>query len=122
MKPLFFIGSAREDLKEFPEEVQDIVGYALHLAQMGEKHLHAKPLKGFGGAGVLEIIEQHHSDAFRVVYTVQLRHAIYVLHAFRKKSTRGIATPPQEIERVRVRLRHAEEHHTATFESEREGR
>ena len=120
MKPLFFVGSARDDLKRFPDDVQDVAGYALYLAQIGEKHPHAKPLKGFGGAGILEIVEQHDGDAFRTVYTVRLQHAIYVLHAFQKKSTRGIATPIREIERVRDRLRQAEEHHVATFGTDRQ--
>lgn len=122
MKPLFFVGSARENLKAFPEEVKDATGYALYLAQMGEKHPHAKPLKGFGGAGVLEVIENHDGDTYRTVYTVRLQHAIYVLHAFQKKSRRGIATPLREIERVRSRLRQADEHHAVTFAQETKNR
>jgi phage-related protein len=118
VKPLFFVGSARADLRGFPEEVKDAAGYALYLAQLGGKHPHAKPLKDFGGAGVLEVVENHAGDTYRIVYTVRFEHAIYVLHAFQKKSTRGIATPAREIERVRARLRQAEQHHAATFAEE----
>ena len=116
MKPLFFVGSSREDLRDFPEEVKDATGFALYLAQLGDRHPHAKPLHGFGGAGVLEIIENHDGDAYRTVYTVKLLYAVYVLHAFQKKSRRGIATPRQEIRLVIDRLRRAEAHHAATFE------
>ncbi len=115
MKPLFFVGSAREDLKQFPDDVQDVTGYALYLAQVGEKHPAAKPLKGFGGAGVLEVVAHHEGNAFRTIYTVRFAEAIYVLHAFQKKSARGVATPRREMSQVRARLRLAEEHHTRRF-------
>ncbi len=98
--------------------MKDATGYALYLAQWGDKHRHARPLKGFGGAGVLEVIEDHDGDTYRTVYTVRYERAVYVLHAFQKKSKRGIATPAREIERVRARLRQAEEHHTAMFTRE----
>jgi phage-related protein len=87
------------------------MGYALYLAQLGDKHLDAKPLKGFAGAGVLEIVADHDGDAFRAVYTVRFAGAVYALHAFQKKSTRGIATPKREIERIRQRLRQAQAHY-----------
>jgi len=114
-KPLFFVASAREDLKGFPEDVQDATGYALYLAQLGGKHPHAKVLRGFGGAGVLEVIENHAGDTFQTVYTVQLEHAIYVLHAFQKKSRRHVETARQDIDLVRARLRLAEDHHARHF-------
>ncbi|HEV8634379.1 MAG TPA: type II toxin-antitoxin system RelE/ParE family toxin [Chloroflexota bacterium] len=117
-KPRFFVGSAREDLSAFPEDVKDVTGYALYLAQLGDKHPHAKPLHGFGGAGVLEVVANHGGDTYRTVYTVRLPSAVYVLHAFQKKSTRGVATPRREVELVRDRLRRAEAHHTATFGQE----
>ena len=93
-----------------PEEVQDVFGYALHLAQAGGKHPDAKPLKGkgFSGAGVLEIVEHFHRDTYRSVYTVRYSDAVYVLHCFQKKSTQGISTPKQDIELVRSRLRELE--------------
>jgi phage-related protein len=117
VKPLFFVASARDDLRAFPEAVKDATGFALYLAQIGDRHPHARPLQGFGGAGVLEIVENHDGDTFRTVYTVKLQHAVYVLHAFQKKSRRGIETPRQEIRLVMDRLRRAEAHHAATFEA-----
>lgn len=105
------MGHALEDVKAFPDEVKRVIGFALHVAQSGGKHPDAKPLKGFGGAGVLEVVEDFDGDAYRAVYTVKFVGAVYVLHAFQKKSRRGIATPPAEMERVRQRLRLAEEDH-----------
>lgn len=94
-----------------PEPVQDALGYALYLAQEGEKHESAKPLKGFGGAGVLEVIERHDGDTFRAVYTVRFANAIYVLHCFQKKSKSGIKTPKQDMDVIQIRLKAAQEHH-----------
>jgi phage-related protein len=110
-KPLLWIASTRDDLREFPSEVRQIIGYGLYLAQTGDKHLDAKPLKGFGGAGTLEIVADHDGDTYRAVYTVRFADAVYALHAFQKKSKRGIATPKREIERIRGRLRQAQEHY-----------
>jgi phage-related protein len=109
-KPLFWMSSTQEDLRAFLQEVRQVMGYALYLAQLGDKHLDAKPLKGFAGAGVLEIVADHDGDAFQAVYTVRFADAVYALHAFQKKSTRGIATPKREIERIRQRLRQAQAH------------
>lgn len=109
MKPIGWIGSAKDDLLSFPDDAIREIGHALFLAQKGAKHAKAKPLKGFGGAGVLEIVEAYEGDAFRAVYTVRFAEVIYVLHAFQKKSKRGIATPAQEIDKVKTRLRLAEE-------------
>jgi phage-related protein len=110
-KPLFWVGSSKEDLSEFPEDVKDVMGFALHLAQTGLKHPDANPLKGFKGAGVLEVVEDHDGDTYRAVYTVRLAGAVYVLHAFQKKSKKGIATPKADIDLVKARLRRAEEDH-----------
>ena len=115
MKDLFFVGRSREDLKEFPEEVQDVTGYALYVAQLGQKHRNAKPLKGFGGAGVLEVVEYSDGNAHRTVYTVRYTRAVYVLHAFQKKSTHGISTPAQELDLVRSRLRLAADDYRTRF-------
>lgn len=109
MKALGWVGSAKKDLLAFPADVVRQVGYALYLAQQGEKAQSAKPLKGFGGASVLEVVEDHEGDTYRAVYTVRFAEVIYVLHAFEKKSRQGIATPPHEIEKVRSRLKRAEE-------------
>jgi len=115
VKPLFFIGSSHEDLSGFPEAIKDVTGYALYLAQRGDKHPGAKPLHGFGGAGVLEVVADHDGDTYRTVYTVRLARTVYVLHAFQKKSTRGVTTPRHEIELGRERLRRAEAHYAAAF-------
>jgi phage-related protein len=88
--------------------VQDHMGYALHLAQAGGKHDDAKPLKGFGGAGVLEIVSDHSGDTYRAVYTVKFATAVYVLHAFQKKSKTGSKTPATDMELIRRRLKVAE--------------
>src|SRR5437660_9076815 len=95
-KPVFWIGSSRKDLKALPEEVQGVFGFALWQAQNGDRHEDAKILKGFGGAGVLEVVEDHKGGTFRVVYAVKFPDAVYVLHAFQKKSKKGIATPKGE--------------------------
>ncbi|HGT2361104.1 TPA: type II toxin-antitoxin system RelE/ParE family toxin [Yersinia enterocolitica] len=110
MKPLYWVGSSKKDLQYLPEDVQDIFGYGLHLAQMGSKHSQAKPLKGFGGAGVLEVVEDYIGDTYRAVYTVKFGHAVYVLHAFQKKSSSGIATPKPDVDKIRERLKAAESH------------
>ena len=91
-----------------PEEVQDVFGYALYLAQIGQKHEDAKPLKGFGSAGVLEVVEDWRGDTYRAVYTVRFAAAVYVLHVFQKKARKGIETPKHEIDLIRKRLKAAE--------------
>ncbi|MFO8038217.1 MAG: type II toxin-antitoxin system RelE/ParE family toxin [Sodalinema sp.] len=114
-KPLEWIASSLDDLKDFPEDVKQAVGYALYLAQCGEKHSKVKPLKGFRGASVLEVIENFDGDTYRAVYTVKFEEVVYVLHVFQKKSKRGIATPKQEIERIETRLKRAEKHHNRYY-------
>lgn len=103
------MGSSRNHVREFPEAVQDHMGYALYVAQRGGKHRDAKTLSGFGGAGVLEVIRDFRGDAFRVVYTVQFAGMVHVLHAFQKKSKTGHQTPRRDIELIRRRLREAEQ-------------
>ncbi|WP_321860405.1 type II toxin-antitoxin system RelE/ParE family toxin [Burkholderia cenocepacia] len=110
IKPLYWLGSARKDLMAMPETVQDTFGYALYLAQTGRKHDQAKPLKGFGSAGVLEIVESEDNSTYRAVYTVKLGNSVYVLHCFQKKSSNGIATPRPDSDLVRERLKAAEAH------------
>ena len=114
LKPVEWVGSSREDLKKFPAIVQDRVGFALYQAQVGLKHRTAKPLKGLG-ANVLEVISRQDGDTYRTVYTVRFKAAIYVLHAFQKKAKRGIATPKQEIDLVKHRLKAAEQHYMETY-------
>ena len=109
MKPVHWWGSSRDDLKDCPQDVRDAIGYALYLAQLGGKHPHAKPLKGFGGAGVLEVVENDDGDTYRAVYTVKFADAVYVLHVFQKKSKRGITTPKAEMELIKQRLKEIEQ-------------
>ena len=111
IKNIVWMGSSRRDLKAFPAEVKDVMGYALYQAQVGRKALSAKPLAGFGGARVLEIVEDFDGDTYRAVYTVKFTNAVYVLHAFQKKSKKGIATPKTDVDLIKRRLRLAEEDH-----------
>ncbi len=106
-----WVGSSKQDLKAFPDDVRDEMGHALWLAQTGGKHEGAKPLRGFGGAGVLEVVEDHDGDTYRTVYTLTLPGAVYVLHAFQKKSKRGDETPKPDMDLIRQRLKRAQEIH-----------
>jgi phage-related protein len=115
LKPLHWIASSLGDLRGLPEEVQDGFGYALHRAQEGTKHSSAKPLRGFGGAGVLEIVENHDGNTFRSVYTVKFAAAVYVLHVFQKKSRKGIATPPADLNLIDLRLKAAADHYARNY-------
>ena len=112
-KEVYWVAGAREDLRSFPEAARQVIGYALYVAQNGERHPDAKPLKGFGGAGVLEIVEDRDGDSYRAVYTVRFKDALYVLHAFQKKSKKGIATPKPEMELIKERLKAAAAHYEA---------
>jgi len=109
MKPLEWIGRSLEDLRAFPTDVQHEIGQALTVAQYGGKHPAAKPLRGFGGAQVLEVVEDYHGDTYRAVYTVRFVEVLYVLHCFQKKSTRGIKTTQRDVEMIKARLRLAQE-------------
>jgi len=109
-KPLHWVGSSKRDFLAFPGPVQSDMGYALGLAQLGGKHPHAKPWKG-EGPGVFEVVESHDGDAYRAIYTVRFEGAVYVLHAFQKKSPSGIRTATNDVELVRERLRRAREDH-----------
>ena len=118
-RPLFWLGSSKEDLLAFPGRVRDAVGAALSVAQFGGKHPSAKPWKG-AGPGILEIVEDHRGDTFRAVYTVRFTPAVYVLHAFQKKSPHGTATSRRDIELVARRLRVAREDYEAKHGKENE--
>ena len=109
LKPVSRIASSKDDLSALPDEVRGDVGQALYVAQRGAKHVDAKVLKGFGGAGVLEVVARHDGDTFRAVYTVRFATAIYVLHVFQKKSKSGTATPKKDMDLVKSRLKLAEE-------------
>jgi len=108
VRPVIWVGTSKPDVKSFPAAVRKGIGYALWFAQSGGKHPHTKPLRGFGGAGVLEIVEDFASDTYRAVYTVRFAEFVYVLHCFQKKSKRGTQTPKPDVARIRSRLRAAE--------------
>jgi len=108
LKPVVWIGSSRKDLREFSDMVQDHMGYALYVAQQGGKHRDTKPLTGFGGAGVVEIINDYRGDTFRAVYTLRYQGVVYVLRCFQKKSKTGGETPRRDMELIKQRLREAE--------------
>lgn len=116
-KPVLWMGSSRADLRAFPELVRRAIGHALYAAQQGETDPAAKPLKGFKGSSVMEIVDRYDTDTYRAVYTTRFLDVIYVLHAFQKKSKRGVATPQKDIELVRQRLTAAQRHY-----QERKGR
>ena len=106
-KPLKWVGSAKRDLDAMPEEVKDVFGHAIDVAQAGGKHLDAKVLTGFGSAGVLEVVEDFRGDTFRAVYTVRFAGWIYVLHCFQKKSRSGSKTPKEDLNLINLRLKAA---------------
>jgi len=110
-KPLVWIGSSRKDFRDFPDEVKSEIGYGLFLAQNGGRHRKAKTFKGAGDAGIVELLDDHRGDTFRTIYTVRFASAVYVLHAFQKKSKKGVATPASDIQLIEQRLHEAERLH-----------
>ncbi len=118
-KPVRWVGSSKDDLREFPQEVRRRVGGALWDAQRGVKAPFAKPLRGFGGAAVLEITDDYDGGTYRAVYTVRFPGVVYVLHAFQKKSKRGIATPKAELDLITLRLKRAREDYRQWSRSEK---
>lgn len=107
-KPLTWIGTSKKDLQKFPDDVKQMMGYAIYLAQKGEKHQDTRPLKGFGSAKTLEVVESYKGDTYRAVYTIKFEGIVYVIHCFQKKSKKGIATPKPDIDLIRQRLKDAE--------------
>lgn len=122
LKELVWVGSSRRDLKELPKEVRRELGIALYFAQRGEKHPSAKPMRGGALAGAIEIVEDHDGNTYRAVYTVKFGDVVYVLHAFQKKSTRGIRTPQKEIDLIAGRLQTARRLHAARLKATKEER
>lgn len=114
-RAIFWIGSSLKDLKRMPQEVQDTFNFGLVQAAKGLKHISAKPLKGFGGNSVLEIVEDHRSGTYRAVYTIRFKKAVYVLHVFQKKSKRKISTPKEEMDLVEERLKRASREYKEVF-------
>jgi phage-related protein len=115
-KPCISIGSSLKDLRRFPAKARNRVGFALNAVQEGGEPVAAKALRGFGGRTVLELVEDFDSDTYRAVYTVRFAGVVYVLHAFQKKAKKGIATPQQDIELIKSRLRDAELHYRARID------
>ena len=107
LRPLEWIGGSKKDLMALPDEVVNVFGYALYLAQTGGKHAQAKPLQGFGSAGVLEVVEDWSGNTYRAVYTVRFAVRVFVLHVFQKKSKSGIATPKPDLDLIKARLKAA---------------
>lgn len=118
-KPVFWMASSRRDMRRFPKGVRQTFGQALFDAQTGGKHPDAKPLKGFKGAGVLEVVEDDDGSTYRAVYTVKFAGVVYVLHAFQKKSKRGSQTPSEEMEKVKTRLKEAEKDYAEWSEQQK---
>ena len=108
LKPVTWLGTTRKVLQRFPLPVRKSIGFALYHAQKGTKHESAKPLRGFGGAGVLEVVEDHRGDTYRAVYTVRFTERLYVLHMFQKKAKQGSKTPKQDIDLIQQRLKEVE--------------
>jgi phage-related protein len=108
-KPLVWIGSSKRDLMNLPLDVRKFFGHALDFAQRGEQHDAVKVLKGFGGAGVLEVVESDVGGTYRTVYTIKFKEAVFVLHVFQKKSKSGIATPKPDMDLIYTRLKVAEQ-------------
>ena len=121
-KPVYWMGSTLKDLREFPDEPRRVVGHALDQAQQGSKDRSAKPMKGYKGAGVLEIVDDYDGGTYRAVYTVRFPGAIYALHAFQKKSKSGIATPQSDIDLINKRLKDTEAHYRQWSIQQKRGR
>ncbi len=113
-KPLDWVGSSKKDFLGFPGPVKDEMGNALGVAQFGGKHPSAKPWKG-QGSGVFEVVEDHDGDTYRAVYTVRFEEVVYVLHAFQKKSTKGIRTAQVDVDLVDRRLKVAQQDHEGSY-------
>lgn len=109
LKAIAWLPSTKDDLIDLPEDVKDEIGFALFQAQQGQKSEKAKPLKGFKGASVLEVVEYDESGTYRAVYTIKFQEVLFVLHVFKKKSKHGIATPKQDIDLIKDRLKIAEQ-------------
>lgn len=117
-KTVAWLGSTKEDLLDLPLKIRKEVGYAIYLAQLGQQHINVKPLSGFGGRGVLEVVEDDAAGTYRAVYTVKFKEAIYVLHVFQKKSKKGRETPKEEMDIIIKRLKIAENRHTEWLKDE----
>lgn len=116
LKPVEWVGSSKDDLIAFPVDVRKEAGFAIHLAQKGDKSVNAVSMVGFGGASVLEVVMPSDGQTYRAVYTVRFKKAIYVLHAFQKKSKKGIKTPQSDLNLINKRLKTAKLHYQRHYE------
>ena len=114
-RPIIYLGSSRKDLQKLPSDVKDSFAQGLYSASLGESPVGSKILKGFGGRSIVELLDDHKSDTYRAVYTVKFKEAVYVLHVFKKKSTKGIATPKKDKDLIEKRLKDAISHHKNYF-------
>lgn len=119
MKRLHWLGSTREDIKDFPEDVRADIGFALYMAECGDKAYYAYPLVGFGGSKVMEVVSDDDGDTFCGIYTACFKEAIYVLHAFKKKSKRGIETPKHDMNLIKERFKRAQKHYKENYETKK---
>jgi phage-related protein len=120
-RPVEFVASARAALRGLPKEVRCVFAYAILLAELGGKHPDAKPLKGYGGAGVVEVVENFDGNTYRAVYTIQFEGVVYVLDAFQKKAKKGKATPKVDLDRINERLKLAREHYEKNYQARKTG-
>ena len=119
-KPVEWLGSTQEDIRDMPEAVRRVFGYALYIAQMGGVHPDAKPLRGYGGHNVMEVVANFDGDTYREVYTVRFEEAVYILHVFQKKSHQGIRTPQRDLATINARLKQAEARHRQYLQAKRQ--
>ena len=115
MKTLVWVGTSRKDLAALPSEDKDVFGYALYKAEIGSQHLHAKPLKGFNGNGVMEVVKSQLRNTYRLVYSTDFKKGIYVLHCFQKKSTEGIKTNQSDLNLIFINYKSAKAHSQDTY-------
>jgi len=119
LKILDWIGSSKKDLLKLPEEIIQTFGFGLYQAQMGNRHIKSKTLKGFSGANVIEILEDDSSGTYRAVYTIKFKDIVYVLHVFQKKSKQGIKTPKDDMDLIKSRLKLAQEMYNERVKNEK---
>lgn len=121
-KPVHFLGDSKAAISGFPVDVKEVIGYAIHEAQIGDKSPIARPMKGFDGSSVIEICDDYDGDTYRAMYTAKLAGVVYVLHAFQKKSKKGIQTPKPDIDLIKQRLKAAKTHHEEHYDTERKSK
>lgn len=114
-RKVIYLGSTLKELKKLPPAVKEVFAHGIHLATIGSAHVDSKPLKGFGGRSVVEIIGNGRGETYRAIYTVKYQECIYVLHVFKKKSTKGISMPKKEQKVLEERIKTASAHYKKTY-------